>query len=177
MSKSIDILRSRRRHASETVESVARDRGPSADSHAEPARAAPLRAVPAETRRRAVRSYYRPRRCGVSRLDRRSSLNRRQIRDQHGRIRRSPLPPPPFKHQPPTGVPPAPASVNQKRRNKCERRPTKRGVKGEQLKSVTMADLQLRASSARSGAPLRPTRQLPPAQGRDPLIGGSARAE
>ena len=43
---SIAILRSRRRHASETVESVARDRGPSADSHAVPARAAPLRATP-----------------------------------------------------------------------------------------------------------------------------------
>ena len=54
---SIAILRSRRRHASETVESVARDRGPSADSHAVPARAAPLRAAPAETRCRAVRSY------------------------------------------------------------------------------------------------------------------------
>ena len=34
---SIAILRSRRRHASETVESVARDCGPSADSHAMPA--------------------------------------------------------------------------------------------------------------------------------------------
>ena len=54
---SIAILRSRRRHASETVECVARGRGPSADSHAVPARAAPLRAAPAETRCRAVRSY------------------------------------------------------------------------------------------------------------------------
>ena len=54
---SIAILRSRRRHASETVECVARDRGPSADSHALPARAAPLRAAPAETRCRAVRPY------------------------------------------------------------------------------------------------------------------------
>ena len=43
---SIAILRSRRRHRSETVESVARDRGPSADSHAVSARAAPLRATP-----------------------------------------------------------------------------------------------------------------------------------
>ena len=54
---SVTILRSRRRHRSETAERAARDRGPSADSHAEPARAAPLRAVPAETRCRAVRSY------------------------------------------------------------------------------------------------------------------------
>ena len=54
---SIAILRSRRRHRPETVERVARGRGPSADSHAVPARAAPLRAAPAETRCRAVRSY------------------------------------------------------------------------------------------------------------------------
>ena len=86
MSKSIDILRSRRPHAFETVESVARDRGPSADSHAVPARAAPLRAAPAETRCRAVHPYGpRPhgphrRRCGrhrqplVSRREPKSSI-------------------------------------------------------------------------------------------------------
>ena len=85
---SIAILRSRRRHASETVECVARGRGPSADSHAVPARAAPLRAAPAETRCRAVRPYGpRPhgpqphrRRCGrhrqplVSRREPKSSI-------------------------------------------------------------------------------------------------------
>ena len=57
---SIAILRSRRRHRSETAVRAAGDRGPSgpsADSHAVPARAAPLRAAPAETRCRAVRSY------------------------------------------------------------------------------------------------------------------------
>jgi hypothetical protein len=54
---SIAILRSRRRHASETVESVARDRGPSADSHTVPARAAPLRSRTDRDRCRAVRSY------------------------------------------------------------------------------------------------------------------------
>ena len=45
-SKSIAILRSRRPHASETAVRAARDRGPSADSHAVPARAAQLRATP-----------------------------------------------------------------------------------------------------------------------------------
>ena len=39
---SIAILRSRRRYASETAERAAQDRGPSGDSHAVPARAAPL---------------------------------------------------------------------------------------------------------------------------------------
>eukprot|EP00966_Prymnesium_polylepis_P301227 6960291-Prymnesium_polylepis.1 len=54
---SIAILRSRRCHRSETALGAAQDRGPSADSHAVPARAAPLRVAPAATRCRAVRSY------------------------------------------------------------------------------------------------------------------------
>ena len=83
---SIAILRSRRPHASETVERVARGRGPSGDSHAVPARAAPLRATlrgSAETRCRAVRSYG-PRPHGS--YGRHRGRHRRVVYEAGGRI-------------------------------------------------------------------------------------------
>ena len=64
---SVSIPRSRRRHGSETGERAARNRGSSADSQPEPARAAPLRGLPA--RPDAERYAYTVRDLTITLLD------------------------------------------------------------------------------------------------------------